>query len=121
MAASPPSSRTRLRRREWASQAAWAVSGVVLAVIVFELLDLRSEEQRLAALVAASRRGDVVEVRSLVEGGLDPGMHTPEGWTALHYAAFYGRPEVVAALLERGAPVDARHPRGVTPLHRTAV
>ena len=116
MAASPQSK----PRSEWASQAAWAVSGVVLAVIVFELLDLRSDEERLSALIAAARRGNLSEVRALVDDGVAPGTATQNGWTALHYAAYHGRADVVALLLEKGAPVSARHPRGWTPLHRAA-
>lgn len=116
MTASPQSS----SRREWASQAAWAVSGIVLAVIVFELLDLRTDDERFRALMAASRRGNLAEVRELVEDGIDLGAVTSTGWTALHHAAFHGRSDVVALLLENGAPVAARHPRGWTPLHRAA-
>ena len=116
MTASPQSS----SRREWASRAAWAVSGVVLAVIVFELLDLRSDEERIRSLLAAVRRGNLAEVRELVDDGIDLGAVTPNGWTALHHAAFHGRADIVALLLENGAPVAARHPRGWTPLHRAA-
>jgi ankyrin repeat protein len=96
------------------------VSGIVLAVIVFELLDLRSDEERLTAFISAARAGNVEEVRELIEAGVEPGTRTPEGWTALHYAALHGRVEVVALLLERGEPAHARHPRGATPLHRAA-
>ena len=32
---------------------------------------------------------------------------SPDGFTALHLAAFFGHPETVGLLIERGAPVDA--------------
>ncbi|MDR1349957.1 MAG: ankyrin repeat domain-containing protein [Zoogloeaceae bacterium] len=40
----------------------------------------------------------------------------PGQWSALHYAAFSGHPDLVAKLLEQGADIDARSPGGATPL-----
>ena len=116
MAASPGSN----PRREWAAQIAWAASGVVLALIVFELLDLRGDEVRRSELIEAARAGDAKLVRELVAEGTPPGVTTPEGWTPLHFAALYGHENVVALLLQQGAAADARHSRGWTPLHRAA-
>jgi uncharacterized protein len=47
---------------------------------------------------------------------------SPDGFTALHLAAFFGRETVVATLLERGADVNAvaRNPLHVEPLHSAA-
>ncbi|MCH8947300.1 MAG: ankyrin repeat domain-containing protein [Acidobacteria bacterium] len=44
---------------------------------------------------------------------------SPDGFTALHLAAFLGQPEMVALLLEHGAAVNAtaRNPMKVMPLH----
>ena len=42
-----------------------------------------------------------------------------DGSTPLHLAARYATPELVRALLERGAAVDARAQNGVTPLHES--
>jgi ankyrin repeat protein len=42
------------------------------------------------------------------------------GLTALHYAAIYGRTDVVAILLEAGADIDAPDPHGWTALHMAA-
>lgn len=46
-----------------------------------------------------------------------------EGWTPLHLAAHFGRSDVVALLLAREAPVDARsrNTLGNTPLHAATV
>jgi ankyrin repeat protein len=57
--------------------------------------------------------------------GLDPGLAqawSPDGFTALHYAAFFGTPEAATILLDAGAPVDepARNPTQVRPLHSAA-
>ena len=42
-----------------------------------------------------------------------------DGWTPLHLAAFFGTPELINALLDRGASVDARSGNAManTPLH----
>lgn len=47
------------------------------------------------------------------------GRRSDDGFTALHLACFFGRPEAVDALLDAGAPVDAAaaNPTLVTPLH----
>lgn len=44
---------------------------------------------------------------------------TSDGWTALHFAAGFGTPGAVAALLSAGAKVDAlsRNPQANQPLH----
>ena len=51
--------------------------------------------------------------RSLVES------YTPDGFTALHLASFFGQPEAASLLLEHDAPVNAvsRNEMTVTPLH----
>jgi uncharacterized protein len=42
-----------------------------------------------------------------------------DGWTPLHLAAFFGTPDLINALLDRGASVDARSGNAManTPLH----
>lgn len=37
-------------------------------------------------------------------------------WTALHYAAFAGRKDLITRFLEKGADINARAPNGTTPL-----
>jgi uncharacterized protein len=52
--------------------------------------------------------GDAPEVARSVEA--DPALvrsESPDGFTALHLAAFFGHPETVRLLIERDAPVDA--------------
>lgn len=58
----------------------------------------------------------------LAEIDRDPALlqaHSPDGWTPLHLAAFFGHSELAKALLDRGADVNARstNPMKNTPLH----
>jgi uncharacterized protein len=47
---------------------------------------------------------------------------SPDGFTALHFACFFGHPDIAGLLLERGADVDvpSRNELGVTPLQSAA-
>jgi ankyrin repeat protein len=64
--------------------------------------------------------GSVPRVRLLLE--LEPeaiNAYSADGFTALHLAAFFNEPEVVAILLENGAPInaEAQNYMHVQPLH----
>jgi uncharacterized protein len=90
------------------------------------------EDDIVDALLAAGPELDVFEaaavgrlerVRELLED--DPALATalsPDGFTPLHLAAFFGHPEIARLLLERGADANAvaRNPMRVTPLHSAA-
>ena len=52
----------------------------------------------------------------LIEAGADPSAPYSDRNTALHTAAFFGRDEAVARLLDAGAEVNARNLHGETPL-----
>jgi uncharacterized protein len=45
-----------------------------------------------------------------------------DGWTPLHLAVFFGHPALASALLDRGAPIEARSTNAMrnTPLHAAA-
>lgn len=68
--------------------------------------------------------GDLVRLRALLAA--DPAQvsaYSDDGFTALHYAAFFsGDIDLATALLEAGAEVDAvaRNAQKVTPLHSAA-
>jgi uncharacterized protein len=58
----------------------------------------------------------------LAEIERDPALidaHSPDGWTPLHVAAFFGYLDLTKALLDHGARVDARSTNAMknTPLH----
>eukprot|EP01036_Dinobryon_divergens_P029330 gene29330-38409_t len=75
----------------------------------------------MVALIDAAKRGDVNEVKRLINGGANVNQEddTDES-TALHAASSSGHAEVVDILLKAGAKVDAEDKERNTPLHNAA-
>ena len=67
-------------------------------------------------LQLATLRGNVAEIRKLLLEGADVAATDALGETALHSAARRFRVEAAAALIEAGAPLEARNGDGMTPL-----
>lgn len=65
------------------------------------------------ALMIAAYSGQLETVKKLVAAGAE--IQHP-GWTALHYAAIQGLPDMAAYLVDKGAAVDAKAPNGQTAL-----
>ena len=85
-------------------------------------------EELLAAhgdpdIFEAAAFGRIERLRTLLDAdaGL-AGALSPDGFTALHFAAFFGQPACAALLLERGADpgLRAQNPMTVEPLHSAA-
>jgi uncharacterized protein len=91
----------------------------------------KGDRERAQALAGEADSLDVLEAAALGDArlekllGEDPeGARTwsPDGFTALHYAAFFGSPEAVRALVAAGADLEARSTNQefapeATPLH----
>jgi uncharacterized protein len=68
-------------------------------------------------VMMAALRGNLALTRQLLDRGA---RIARDGWNPLHYAASGPEPKVVALLLDRGAPIDARSPNGTTALMMAA-
>jgi ankyrin repeat protein len=69
--------------------------------------ELGAESPELDVFEAAAL-GEVARLEELLAG--DPGVArawSPDGFTALHYAAFFGSPEAIHALVAAGADLEA--------------
>jgi uncharacterized protein len=86
----------------------------------------------LAELISSKKKGlDIFEATSLgrrdrlkecIRDAADINAPSKDGFTALHFACFFGQPEAARLLLESGAAVDivASNPMQVMPLHSAA-
>lgn len=101
-------------------------------VSVLMLARYRFDREVTDALLAADPDLDVFEAAALgyvdrlrerlLDDGAAVSAFSPDGFTALHFAAFFGKPEAAKVLLEHGASVDAytRNPFANQPLHAAA-
>ncbi|XP_029468099.1 protein phosphatase 1 regulatory inhibitor subunit 16B [Rhinatrema bivittatum] len=72
------------------------------------------------ALLEASLRNDVDEVRCLLKNKVDPDLCNEDGLTALHQCCIDNFEEIIKLLLNHGANVNARDNELWTPLHASA-
>jgi uncharacterized protein len=70
-------------------------------------------------LFEACAAGEFDPVEQLVGAGAAVNVFSPDGWTPLHLAAYFGHPKIVELLLGQAADVTAksRNANGNTPLH----
>lgn len=91
------------------------------ALRALDLLVAAAHDELDVFEAAAVGRADLVRAALAV----DPAAATafgPDGFTALQLACFFGSEEAAAALLERGAEIEAvaRNPMAIRPLHAAA-
>jgi len=83
--------------------------------------EARRAEKGPPTVWKACAAGDLGLVRSLIEDGADVNAPDPAlGVTPLSYAALFGRDEVVAMLLQKGADANRANRDGGTALHGAA-
>mgnify|MGYP002628029636 FL=1 len=64
----------------------------------------------------AAEHTDWPQLLLLIQNDADPNKAQPDGMTALHWAAFHGKSEIVLQLIEAKANVNAKTRYAVTPL-----
>jgi ankyrin repeat protein len=74
----------------------------------------------LSKLHCAMRKGDLVEVKSLLSEGISAFERSPQGRTSLHVAVEEGNYEAVQILIDAGVSIDAQMIYGETALHIAA-
>lgn len=93
-----------------------------LAGTLIEKADLsRATPAGSSPLIQAAARGVLPLVEAMLgKDGVDIAAANGDGLTALHFAVRHNREDVVRALIQAGAPLDATDKWGATPLHEAA-
>ncbi len=87
---------------------------------IADLLLVAKPDLDIFEATAAGKAGIVSEILNKDPKALQ--RWSPDGFTALHFAAFFNRPEIAGILLKQKADASAvaRNPMKVTPLHSAA-
>jgi ankyrin repeat protein len=95
-----------------------AAAGLGHLALLERLLAARtaSSDELEQALVLACRLGQTEAVERLLGQGVDMAARDDQGFTGLHWAAWYGRQSTLEFLLARGAPLEAKNNYGGTVL-----
>ncbi|MDB4686662.1 ankyrin repeat domain-containing protein, partial [Akkermansiaceae bacterium] len=81
---------------------------------------LRKHGGHSSSIFVAVKTGDVVGVKTLLNGEVDFTKTSTDGRTPLHLAAEYGHKEIASLLLRKGAQVDSGNWSDKTALHYAA-
>src|SRR5579864_4297522 len=90
--------------------------GAVVVAAAFVLAPSVGRAADAGHVLDAVKAGDAAAVRSLVHDRADANASSPDGTTALHWAAHRGNVEAVRFLIAQGATAGAANRYGVTPL-----
>lgn len=88
-----------------------------------EIADLLITAKPDLDIFEATGAGKNDRVSEIIRSNPDAAKHwSPDGFTALHFAAFFNRPEIARDLVRHGADIaaPAKNPMKVTPLHSAA-
>ena len=79
------------------------------------------KEQQSIELIDAVEDGDALKLKELLAVGADINVKDDrDGYSLLHFAAFYDDTEALKFLIDAGANVNAKENEGRTPLHLAA-
>jgi len=91
------------------------------SIVTLSILVLSASIPFESPVADAAQRGDVEEVRALLQRGADANGAQPDGLTALHWAAMNNDLEIIELVLYAGATVrPLTRLGGYTPLHLAA-
>jgi ankyrin repeat protein len=87
-----------------------------------DLAELIASKKTTLDIFEAASLGSLSRLKDNLSNGKDVNSYSIDGFTALHFACFFGQPEAARLLVEAGARVDAvaSNPTKVMPLHSAA-
>lgn len=104
---------------QWLSDNGTLEAGIPLVKVPWMELSNNSANNITQALSWATMHRRTGVVKLMLKKGVDPGMKDRRGWTALHWAAYCGYPELVAILLQWQASTESENEFGGTVLDQT--
>jgi uncharacterized protein len=108
--------------RDPAGAEARDASGVSLLMHCRDLAELIASKKKALDIFEATSLGRLDRVRECVRENTAVNSFSKDGFTALHFACFFGQPDAARLLLQTGAAADAAaaNPMKVMPLHSAA-
>jgi ankyrin repeat protein len=87
-----------------------------------DLAELIASRKTTLDIFEAASLGSLSRLKDKLSNGQDVNSYSSDGFTALHFACFFGQPGAARLLVEAGAKVDAvaSNPTKVMPLHSAA-
>ena len=117
----------RLLEQDPAASEAHGANGVSLLMHSLyrgrrDLAELIANRKKALDIFEATALGRVERLKECIRDGSALNSTSTDGFTALHFACFFGQPEAARLLIESGAAVDAvaANPTQVLPLHSAA-
>ena len=91
---------------------------LVMAALSFCSYSYALDSSLKTEYLNAVKQNNISKIANLVSEGLDINVREEKnGWTALHYAVYYGHYKMAKYLLENGALTEVKTKNGETPLH----
>jgi ankyrin repeat protein len=87
-----------------------------------DLAEMIADRKKLLDIFEAAALGRLAPLNEMARDLVVVNSRSRDGFTALHFAVFFGQPESARVLIEAGAAVDAvaANPMAVMPLHSAA-
>jgi ankyrin repeat protein len=87
-----------------------------------DLADTIADKKKVLDIFEAASLGRLAPLQEMARDPAVVNSRSRDGFTALHFAGFFGQPESARVLIEAGAAVDAvaANPMAVMPLHSAA-